>query len=45
MAREERHKQKWRGVISDVESLVRANPTLAHQPFQHLDPGEVLLPS
>jgi DNA-binding IclR family transcriptional regulator len=45
MAREDRHKQKWCEVISAIENLVRANPTLADQPFQHLDPDEVLLPS
>jgi DNA-binding IclR family transcriptional regulator len=28
-----------------IEALVRANPALAHQPFGHIDPGDVLLPS
>ena len=45
MARDDRHKQKWREVAAAIESLVRANPALAQQPFEHLQSREVLLPS
>jgi DNA-binding IclR family transcriptional regulator len=28
-----------------IEAVLRANPALAHQPFEHLDPDEITLPS
>ena len=35
----------WREVARAIETLVRANPALAQQPFDHFDPDEVALPS
>jgi len=33
------------GLARAIEAVVRANPSLAYQPFDHLDPGQILLPS
>jgi IclR family acetate operon transcriptional repressor len=34
-----------REIARALAALVRANPALAHQPFEHFDPDEVVLPS
>ena len=36
---------EWRETARAIERLVRANPALSHQPFEHFDPDEVILPS
>jgi len=34
-----------RAIAGAVEALVRANPDMCRQPFEHIDPGDILLPS
>jgi DNA-binding IclR family transcriptional regulator len=36
---------EWCDIARAIEALLRANPALAHQPFEHLDPDEILLAS
>jgi DNA-binding IclR family transcriptional regulator len=38
-------KQDWAEVVQSIEALVRANPALASQPFQHLNPDDIILTS
>jgi IclR family acetate operon transcriptional repressor len=35
----------FRGAAGALEALVRANPALSRQPFDHIDPDDLLLPS
>ncbi len=37
--------REWGEIVRAVQAVVSANPALARQPFQHLDPDEVVLPS
>ena len=36
---------EWLTIARAIEALVRANPSLASQPFEHLDPDRAILPS
>ena len=36
---------EWRDIARAIEALVRANPDLARQPFEHIDPDAIALPS
>jgi IclR family acetate operon transcriptional repressor len=36
---------EWRDIARAIEALVRANPDLSHQPFEHIDPDAIALPS
>jgi DNA-binding IclR family transcriptional regulator len=34
-----------RAIAGAIEALVRANPDMCRQPFEHIDPADILLPS
>jgi len=34
-----------RAIAGAIEALIRANPDMGRQPFEHLDPGDIVLPS
>lgn len=36
---------EWREIARAIEAVVRANPALSNQPFQHIDPDVIVLPS
>jgi IclR family acetate operon transcriptional repressor len=37
--------RQWGEIVRAIEAIVRANPALAHSPFEHLDPDEIVLAS
>lgn len=34
-----------RAIAGAIEALVKANPDMGRQPFEHIDPGDIVLPS
>jgi DNA-binding IclR family transcriptional regulator len=36
---------EWQEIARAIEAVVRANPALGNQPFQHIDPDVIVLPS
>ncbi len=36
---------EWQGIARAIEAVVRANPALCYQPFEHFDPDVIVLPS
>ena len=36
---------EWEEIARAIEAVVRANPALGNQPFRHIDPDVIVLPS